>query len=277
MRSRGPWAAIHQPNLFPGLSTLAKLYAADRWVILDDVQFVRRDYQHRCRVGPPGERDRHQWLTLPVHLPHGRATFINDVTIVDPRTCQRRLEGMLTQHYGRTPYWRSVRDALQEIVDLVGKTDRLDDIAVASATVLLELVDWPGLAVRSSSYSVSDDRSRRLADLTEQVDATTYVCGTGGARYLDQSVFDDCGIDVLYCQPPPVGVEALWTDQRRLTSIAALSTHGPERVRAELQRAHLRLAASAADADHAISVRPAQDAESASMSIGLDGQPPEYA
>jgi hypothetical protein len=40
--------AIHQPNFFPRLSTLAKLYAADVWVILDDVQFSRRDYQHRC-------------------------------------------------------------------------------------------------------------------------------------------------------------------------------------------------------------------------------------
>ncbi|MFW6692959.1 WbqC family protein [Streptomyces sp. MAR4 CNX-425] len=45
----GAVCAIHQPNLFPRLSTLAKLYAADRWIVLDDVQFARRDYQHRAR------------------------------------------------------------------------------------------------------------------------------------------------------------------------------------------------------------------------------------
>ena len=44
--------AIHQPNFFPRLSTLAKLYAADIWISLDDVQFARRDYQHRCQVAP---------------------------------------------------------------------------------------------------------------------------------------------------------------------------------------------------------------------------------
>jgi hypothetical protein len=33
--------AIHQPNFFPRLSTLAKLFTADIWVILDDVQFAR--------------------------------------------------------------------------------------------------------------------------------------------------------------------------------------------------------------------------------------------
>ncbi|MEV8399494.1 WbqC family protein [Streptomyces niveus] len=39
---------MHQPNLFPRLSMLAKLYAADCWIVLDDVQFTRRDYQHRA-------------------------------------------------------------------------------------------------------------------------------------------------------------------------------------------------------------------------------------
>ena len=40
--------ADHQPNFLPRLPTLAKLYAADIWIILDDIQFNRRDYQHRC-------------------------------------------------------------------------------------------------------------------------------------------------------------------------------------------------------------------------------------
>ncbi|MGC5010117.1 WbqC family protein [Streptosporangium sp. DT93] len=46
----GEVCAIHQPNLFPRLVTLAKLFAADYWIVLDDVQFARRDYQHRARL-----------------------------------------------------------------------------------------------------------------------------------------------------------------------------------------------------------------------------------
>ncbi|WP_326704603.1 hypothetical protein [Streptomyces cyaneofuscatus] len=37
--------AIHQLNPFPRLTTLAKLFAADYWIVLDDVQFTRSDYQ----------------------------------------------------------------------------------------------------------------------------------------------------------------------------------------------------------------------------------------
>lgn len=39
----GRVCAIHQPNLFPRLATLAKLFTADYWIVLGDVQFARRD------------------------------------------------------------------------------------------------------------------------------------------------------------------------------------------------------------------------------------------
>lgn len=47
LRPPGGLCAIHQPNLFPRLSTLAKLFVADCWIVLDEVQFTCRDYQHR--------------------------------------------------------------------------------------------------------------------------------------------------------------------------------------------------------------------------------------
>jgi hypothetical protein len=68
--------AIHQPNFFPLLSALAKLFTADVWVVLDDVQFARRDYQHRCRLAAPGDVNAQQWLTVPVHLPGGQGALI---------------------------------------------------------------------------------------------------------------------------------------------------------------------------------------------------------
>ncbi|GEB60098.1 WbqC family protein [Streptomyces gardneri] len=56
--------AIHQPNLFPRLTTLAKLFAADTWIVLDDVQFTRRDYQHRTRLAALSDPDRTKWLSI---------------------------------------------------------------------------------------------------------------------------------------------------------------------------------------------------------------------
>jgi hypothetical protein len=91
----GMLCAIHQPNFLPRLSTLAKLYAADIWVILDDVQFTRRDYQHRCYLAPaPDALLPGRWLTLPVHLPGGRATLIRDARLAEPALTAKRTTGI---------------------------------------------------------------------------------------------------------------------------------------------------------------------------------------
>jgi WbqC-like protein family len=87
----GLLCAIHQPNFLPRLSTLAKLYAADIWVILDDVQFTRRDYQHRCYLTPVADAQLPgRWLTIPVHLPGSRATLIKDALLAEPALTAKR-------------------------------------------------------------------------------------------------------------------------------------------------------------------------------------------
>ncbi|MET9972249.1 WbqC family protein, partial [Streptomyces sp. NPDC006356] len=110
----GGLCAIHQPNVFPRLTTLAKLFAADYWIVLDDVQFTRRDYQHRARLADPA---RQQWLTIPTHLPNGRPTLIRDAVIDDPALARRRTAGMLRQHYGASPHWPALAKALEPVLD----------------------------------------------------------------------------------------------------------------------------------------------------------------
>ena len=166
--------AIHQPNFFPRLSTVAKLYAADIWISLDDVQFVRRDYQHRCQVAGAGDaRLPQRWLTIPVHLPAGRGTLIRDVQVAE---------------------------------------------AAASSD----------LRVRSSG------RSERLADLASAVGATTYLCGTGGSRYLDPAPFKARKLRVVMFKPPkhPDGVTG--HDVNRLTGLSDLAEVGPLALAAQL-------------------------------------------
>ncbi|WP_329144849.1 MULTISPECIES: WbqC family protein [unclassified Streptomyces] len=65
----GGLCAIHQPNFLPRLTTLAKLVATDYWIVLDDVQFTRRDYQHRALLPGPGEPEGRRWLTTPPIFP----------------------------------------------------------------------------------------------------------------------------------------------------------------------------------------------------------------
>lgn len=225
--------AIHQPNLFPRLSTLAKIFAADCWIVLDDVQFTQRDYQHRARIAPPGRPDEHQWLSLPTHLPHGRSTTIAQARLADPARSRRRLLHTLTHQYGSSPYWPELRALLEVVIDTVDHTDRTATVAETSTRILLQLVGWTGETTLSSQYTVRPERSQRLADLVQAVHADGYLCGPGGMTYLRAEAFTSQGTTVIPFITPTQGV---WQGARKVSALHALMTYGPEAVAGEMRR-----------------------------------------
>ncbi|WP_439681836.1 WbqC family protein [Embleya sp. MST-111070] len=195
--------AIHQPNLFPRLSTLAKIHAADRWIVYDDVQHTARDYQHRCLLPDPVDPARRRWLTLPIHRPQGRATLIRELRLVDPPAARKRAEGMLRHHYGRNPYWADVEPAIDEILQLLAQTHHLAEVAEASTRTLLRLLDWQGTALRSSETTARGGRSERLARLTIEAGCDTYLHGIAGGRYMDFTVFETKHVLTRPAKAPP--------------------------------------------------------------------------
>jgi hypothetical protein len=219
----GGVCAIHQPNLFPRLNTLAKLYNADYWIVLNDVQFSRRDYQHRTRLSDPAQPERQQWLSLSVHLPQGRSTSIRDVRIVDARRCRRRTEQMIRERYRRHRHWHTFEPALQRILDLFDTTDRVADIAEESTRAMLSALNWQGTILHSSHHEARPERNYRLVDLAVATGAGTYICGTGGAKYLDPGLFREHDVAVTFHRIPADGI---WTQSRNITALQLLTTYG---------------------------------------------------
>jgi hypothetical protein len=76
--------------------------------VLDDVQFARRDYQHRARLAALRNPRQRQWFTLPTHLPNGRASLISEARIMDSDVNGKRLALLLRQYYGNSLYWSSL-------------------------------------------------------------------------------------------------------------------------------------------------------------------------
>ncbi len=241
----GMLCAIHQPNFLPRLSTLAKIYAADIWVILDDVQFTRRDYQHRCYLPPVADAQLPgRWLTIPVHLPGGRSTLIKDARIAEPALTAKRTSSVLRHYYRRAPYRSDVLDMIPGIEEAITGTDRLANVSEHTTITLLRLLNWPGAICRSSHIPARAGRSERLADLTRAVGASSYLCGTGGSRYLDQAPFVSLGLTVTKFSPPQHIADHSLETARRVSVLEDLAALGPGRLSSTI-REHARLTCDA--------------------------------
>ena len=75
--------AIHQPHFLPWLGYLHRMAQVDAFVLLDHVQFERRNYQNRTMIRM---NDEARWLTVPV-MQHSQKERIVDKQV------DNRLEG----------------------------------------------------------------------------------------------------------------------------------------------------------------------------------------
>lgn len=226
-----PVCAIHQPNLFPRMATLAKIAAADTWIVLDTVQAVRRDWQHRTRLAHLADAERRQWLSIETHRPEGRGTLIADTTAADPAKAARRIAEMTAAAYRSSPHWEAVERIRARTLDALNATGTLTSTATASTAAMLEALGWKGTIVYASDLAARAERTDRLIDLCAAVGAKTYLCGSGGLRYVDPARFARAGIDLVpYPAPSPAEAGPVWRDARAITGLWALAAHGPDAV-----------------------------------------------
>ena len=83
--------AIHQPEHFPYMGFFMKMYQSDLFVILDDVQFTKGNFQHRNRF--LNSNGKEEWFTIPLEKkPHHK--LIKDIKTNDSINWREKISRM---------------------------------------------------------------------------------------------------------------------------------------------------------------------------------------
>lgn len=190
----------HQPAFLPWLGYLARLTDLRRLVLLDQVQFSDRGWQHRNYIR--GTHGNAQLLGVPVRRRFGQP--IHQVRIA-PETWQARHWRTLTQAYGRAPYWPDWAESLQAIYRR--HWEYLIDLNEALLRLLLDGFGLQVALVRASTLDPVGHKSAMLIGLCRRTGTRVLRTGTGATGYLDASMLTQAGISVEIAtyQPPPPG------------------------------------------------------------------------
>jgi hypothetical protein len=189
--------AIHLRTYLPWLGYLGRMAAADLFVLLDHVQFERRNYQNRTRVRIDGEA---RWLTVPVEQ---RA---REEPIAEKRI-DNRLDGMrhwsrvhfltLRHAYRHAPHLAAYLPALEAIYQT--KFEKLVELNAALLEFLRDAFHIRTPLVRSSTLGAQGAKSELVLDLCQRVGASALLVGLGGSRaYLDREAFARAGIALVF-------------------------------------------------------------------------------
>jgi hypothetical protein len=183
--------AAHQPQFLPWLGYFDKIARADAFVLMDDVQFKKNEWQNRNRVksarGPV-------WVTVPVLHEAGQAIAATRLNETAP--WRRKNLATLRQCLGAAPHFGALEGFFSRLHDDPWKD--LGEINIFCVKELCSLLDIKTPFHLSSTLRAPGAATERLVNLCKALGADTYLSGAGGHGYLELDLFEKAGIRVLF-------------------------------------------------------------------------------
>ena len=207
--------AIVQSNYIPWKGYFDMIAAVDEFILLDDVQYTRRDWRNRNRIKTPQGL---QWLTIPVKVKGKYKQSIRDTEIDGTDWIDTHLNAF-TQHYRQSPYFEEILSWLEKIY-LETSWSHLSTLNRRLIEAICEYLDINTVITDSCNYTLVDGKTQRLVNLCQQAGAQEYISGPAAKCYTDVRLFEDSGIQLTwfdyagYCEYPQ-----LWGNFRHEVTI----------------------------------------------------------
>lgn len=186
-------ACIHQPDFAPWMGFFDRLVLSDVYVVLDNVQFLRRGWHHRDLIKTPKGP---KWLTVPVIKKGRYHQDILDVEIDNTKDWRRDHLNAIREHYSNSPFFNDHIGEIEKIYSTDWKI--LVDLNMAIINMFIEAFGIKVEIVNGSSLGVQGSKNELLINILKSIGSKQYIAGEGSKSYLDEALFDRHGIEVIW-------------------------------------------------------------------------------
>ena len=187
--------AIHQPNYLPYLGFFDKIKKSDIFVIYDDAQFNKHEFQHRNRIRI---YDGWKFLTVPVikeEIPIKEIKIVNEAQKNKSHWSKIHFKE-IHANYAKTEYFGIYEKEIRRIYEK--KYEKLIDLNMNLIKFLMNAFDIDVKIVNASEFGFKTRSSQKNLDLVRAVGGDLYLSGSMGANYLNVSLFEKEGIKVVF-------------------------------------------------------------------------------
>jgi hypothetical protein len=186
--------SINQPAYLPWLGYFHRIAVSDLHIVLDHVQFEKNSFTNRNKIRTS---EGWCWLTVPLKT-SGRFgdLAIAQVEISTERRWAEKHWNSIRLNYCKANYFRQHADFFENIFSR--SWEHLNPLLREITTYLLSALGIKTKILFSSEIGAAGRKSELVLELCRKVGATSYLSGSLGRDYLDESAFERAGIAVTY-------------------------------------------------------------------------------
>lgn len=192
--------AIMQPYFFPYIGYWQLINAVDRFVIYDDVNYIKGGWINRNRILING---RAAYITVPLHhsSPYKR---ICDISLQSSPGWRDKLVKMVETTYRKAPCFAETLPIIENIIR--HESDNLSDyLGNQLQTLSVFLGISTEFVITSRGYENNNLSGQdRILDICKREGATAYINPQGGQSLYDHTNFTQNGLDLKFLIPSPI-------------------------------------------------------------------------
>jgi len=186
--------SICQPNFLPWIGFFEMADRSDVFVMLDDVQFIKREWMNRNRILSHDDKG-WQWLTVPVKKSR-QDTLINEKELSLSTEWKNKTVESIRHIYSRAPFFNDYFFEIEKLI--LGDWKLLVDLNLASIRLLYRFFGLENNIVLSRDFEVKSRKDDKLADLCECLGADIYLANNGSKPYINPAKFHERRLGFLF-------------------------------------------------------------------------------
>ena len=183
--------SIRQPGYLPFMGFFKKIQSCDIFVELDDVAYTRSDFDNRNRIRT---HDGSMFLTVPILNKFNQK--LNEVKITNNENWNYKHVKTIQNNYQKTPYFEKYYEHIEKII--MNPWEKLLDLNLSLIEYIYNELKLETKIIKSSDLKIDSTGSKKLLEICKKLNATTYMSGELGKNYLDEKIFHDAGIKIIY-------------------------------------------------------------------------------
>jgi hypothetical protein len=192
--------AIMQPYFFPYIGQFQLIQAVDRFILCDDVQYIRHGWINRNRILKPCEG--HQYVIVPVSK-HQTHSPIKDVKVANGQDWKKTILRQVEHYRKIAPYYATVQKVLNDC--LAPEETSIARLNGHCFTVVCDYIGIPFKVEMSSELGLDYSNVNNAEDgalrMCEQLGATAYFNPPGGMELYSKESFCKSNIRLNFVKP----------------------------------------------------------------------------
>lgn len=182
--------AGHQCNLYPYGGFFAKAASVDHFVIVDNTQYVKKEFHNRNRIRLSNGNV--IWLGIPVRNSGKYKQLINEVEIDNVQDWRKTHCRTLFLNYKKAPFFDKYFPELEKLLQMQWRY--LSEFNIEIILLLFRLLDIQVPVCIASKEGISGKATELILDICRKTGSDAYLHGKHSRDYVDFPLLEHNGI-----------------------------------------------------------------------------------